>query len=299
MRTHSIHHNTLGIIGIFLLLVPFTAWVLILFKQYELIKAKTYRLHVLICRTCLFLPLYAIFIWLSLVEPQLYAGLQIAFALVEGYSFYSMFGLIIGNMGGPAEALNTMRITNKPPYCSCCPTEPGVFYCKVLRALKYFLFLRVPVVIIASIGDIRGLKSLYLIATLVALAILIYAVVNIISFYENIYYLNLGHISKLITLKLSVGIIVIEGIIEMILEYAGMVCYERLYTHIFIHMHAVGVFDNLAADNGYTQDGTLIRWFCFIIMLQYILLSILCWNVWSADIAYTGTVRLLLLYYCV
>ena len=172
-------------------------------------------------------------------------------------------------MGGPAEALNTMRITNKPPYCSCCPTEPGVFYSKVVRALKYFLFLRVPIVIVASIGDIRGLKSLYLLATLVALAILVYAVVNIISFYENVYYLNLGHISKLITLKLSIGIIVIEGIIEMILEYAG-------------------VFNNLQADNGYTQDGTLIRWFCFVIMLQYVVLSILCWNVWSADIQYTG-----------
>ena len=267
--THTLHHNTLGIIGIFLLLVPFSAWILILFKQYEQIKSKTYRLHVLICRTCLFLPFYAILIWLSLIEPQLYAGLQVVFALVEGYSFYSMFALIVANMGGPAEALNTMRITNKPPYCSCCPTEPGVFYSKVVRALKYFLFLRVPIVIVASIGDIRGLKSLYLLATLVALAILVYAVVNIISFYENVYYLNLGHISKLITLKLSIGIIVIEGIIEMILEYAG-------------------VFNNLQADNGYTQDGTLIRWFCFVIMLQYVVLSILCWNVWSADIQYTG-----------
>lgn len=95
MGWHGLVGNQLAIIGIFLCLVPITAWCLILFKQYENISSKTYRVNVLLARTSLFLPAYAVCVWVSCMEPQLYEGFQVMFAVIEAYSFYSFFAMLV------------------------------------------------------------------------------------------------------------------------------------------------------------------------------------------------------------
>lgn len=208
---HSLQGNTLGIIGLVLLLFPFAAWLLVFNKQFEISTPKTYRVNVLIARTALYLPLYAIFVWVSLIEPVLYDGLQILFAIVEGYSFYSMFALVVSNLGGPHEAVAALKASNRPPFCPCCPTDPVKFYTQVLNSFWYFLFVRVVIVIVATIAAYKHIMLVYLITTLVALGILIYSLVSLVNFYENVFHLNMGHTFKIVTLKVSIGIIVIQG----------------------------------------------------------------------------------------
>lgn len=218
----SLAGNAPAIVGLFLLAVPVVAWVLILLKQYEFSKPKTYRVNVLLARTSLFLPLYAVFVWAALADPEVYEGMQILFSIVEGYSFYSMFAMIVANLGGPANAVRTMRAANRAPYCtSCCPTEPATFYSKVLGALWYFFFIRVVFIIIATIGYYKHLQKVYLVFTLLGLGFLIYALVSLISFYENLLHLKMGHVWKMVTLKVAIGIIVIEGLIEEFLYMGG------------------------------------------------------------------------------
>jgi hypothetical protein len=95
MGWHGLAGNKLAIIGIFLCLVPFTAWYLIMLRQHENVTEKTYRINVLLARTSLFLPAYALCVWISCMEPQLYEGMQICFAIIEALSFYSFFAMLV------------------------------------------------------------------------------------------------------------------------------------------------------------------------------------------------------------
>lgn len=266
---HGLKGNTLGIIALFLVLVPFTAWFLILFKQYEHISAKTYRINVLLARTSLFLPAYAVILWVSCVEPELYEAMQIPFSIVEAYSFYSFFAVLVSNMGGPNAALSTMQAKNQPPWCSCCPTVPSKFYDTILNSLWRMTWIRIPLIIVATIGSYVNVSALYLVCTLASLYLVAHTVISLISFYENTYYLNLGHIQKLLTVKLSVGIIIVEGVIETILYMAG-------------------VFNGITPTPGYTTEGTVVRWFAFICLLEYLVLSLIMWKVWGEPVSYTA-----------
>ena len=76
-----------AIIGIFLMMVPIMAWIMILRTQYSTLKQGTLRVQILSTRTALFLPTYAIVIWLSLVFPSLYMLLEVPISVAEGINF--------------------------------------------------------------------------------------------------------------------------------------------------------------------------------------------------------------------
>ena len=260
---HGLKGNAPGIVGLFLLAVPVAAWILIVLKQYGFSRPKTYRVNVLIARTSFFLPSYAFFVWISLVEPQVFEGMQIAFTIIEAMSFYCFFAMIVANLGGASNAIKTMRAANKTPFCSCCcPGEPGAFYMRVYNSLWYMLWIRVPVITIATIGYYNELNSIYLLGTLVGLLIL-----------GNAF------------LKMSIGIIVIEGKIVYIYIFIYMfICNiiqpdnhiyvtntltiqltntDTIYIHVGLLetiMWQAGAFDNTDVSSGYSQEGTVIRY---------------------------------------
>jgi len=236
----------------------------------QLAKPKTYRLHVLLVRTALFLPFYAIFIFISLMEPSYFEGLQPLFAVVEGYSFYCMFAMIVANLGGPSAAVKMMQThPEELPCCSWCPQSPPVFYNRVVSGLKYFLFLRVPCIIIGTVTYYAGMKVINVVMTLVTLGLLINGLVGIVTFYENVMHVGLSHFSKVISLKISIGLIVFQGIIEMFMELGG-------------------VFDGLVANPGYSAENTLTRYYCFLILVEYVFFSAAVANFFSGDINYLG-----------
>lgn len=101
MGSQPLSQDTLGIIGLILLVVPFVAWYMVVSSQYSSATGKTRRVAVLLARTALFLPSYAFLMWLSLINPSAYEGLEILVAVVEAYSFYSIFAVIVTNLGGP------------------------------------------------------------------------------------------------------------------------------------------------------------------------------------------------------
>jgi hypothetical protein len=275
---HKLRDNVLGMCGLMLMFVPFMAWVFIFYAQFghlnahqnreQLARPKTYRLHVLLSRTALFLPIYTVLIYISVMEPSYFEGLQPLFAIVEGYSFYSMFAVIVTNLGGPSAAVKLMQ--NHPeqvPCCTWCPDSPTLFYSKVVSALKYFLFLRVPCIMIGSISYYHNLKIINVIMTLVTLGLLVNGVVSLVTFYENVMHTGLAHFSKVVVLKVSIGLIVVQGILEMFLEMGG-------------------VFDDMAADNGYSKDGTITRYYCFLILVEYVFFAAAVANFYTEDVAY-------------
>jgi hypothetical protein len=269
MESHSLDGNKLALAGILLTLVPIIAWILIVRKQYALsINKKTYRISVLTARTSLFLPLYAIYLWISVLDPYTNDALEPFYAVVEGYSFFSMFALLVTNLGGPRAAVKTLRsYPDKRTFCPCYPQDGLALYMRVLNAMKYMFFWRVVLVVAATICVYSGLQSIYLIVTLVSLGVLLYGVVTLINFYEVLMHLDLGHVFKLVTLKVSVGLIVIQGLVEEIL-------------------YSVGVFDAVKPHPSYTKEGTVLRYYCFIVLLEYLLFSAAVWYVYSREVRY-------------
>jgi hypothetical protein len=77
-------------IGLGLVCVPVTAWLGILFNHHKTLKVGTERVQVLIVRNSLFLPAYAILLWLSLVFPVLYPILEGPIAIAEGEQWHPL-----------------------------------------------------------------------------------------------------------------------------------------------------------------------------------------------------------------
>lgn len=73
-----------AIIGLCLVGVPVTAWLGIMLNHYKTLRVGTERVQVLIVRNSLFLPTYAILIWLSLVLPALFNIMEGPIAIAEG-----------------------------------------------------------------------------------------------------------------------------------------------------------------------------------------------------------------------
>jgi hypothetical protein len=206
------------------------------------------RLVVLGVRTSLFLPLYALFIFISLCAPNALAALNIPITIVEGYSFYCFYTMIVTNLGGPAKAVQAFKASGKELACcnSCCPSDHVVFYRRTTWALFHFLFTRSVLVILAAIAYYSGTKAgkaLYAIFSLASTVILAYALIHIILFCkflilvvffiillnapisldENVYEScrNLFGILKAFLLKFSVGLIVLEGLIVQFMTVTG------------------------------------------------------------------------------
>lgn len=113
-----------------------------------------------------------------------------------------------------------MRNAQRNPCCGF-PRDPAVFYNRVISALWYCLFVRVIVVICGAIGYYNDVNAIYLIATLVAVVFLVNAVLSVIAFYENVMHSGLSHAYRMVLVKISVGIIVVEGLIEQLLYSSG------------------------------------------------------------------------------
>lgn len=163
------------------LLVPVLVYTLIVWSQISGLTIETQRLTVLSTRTALFLPLYAVLMYISLCVPVLYVALTIPITMIEGYSFYCFFTMIVVNMGGPSATVDYMKQTGKDLACACCcPQQQPAFYKKATWALFHFFFTRSILVILSAICFYSGRKIgrvLYALFSLASAALLFYGLI--------------------------------------------------------------------------------------------------------------------------
>ena len=171
------------------LLVTIISFLLVFYWQYSKLDNDTNRLVIITTRLALFLPLYGILIYISLAIPVLYLALEVPTAIIEGYSFYTFFVLMVVNLGGPNETVNYLNASNKPLlfYC-CCPSDKKKFYKNAAWNVWHFLFSRVVVVLLSVICSYASLangskiaKLLSVLFALVALVQLIYGVSSVVN----------------------------------------------------------------------------------------------------------------------
>lgn len=263
--------DTLAGVCFIFLIIPIIAYGFIVWAQYSRIDSDNQRLTIMSTRTALFLPLYAILMYLSLVGPQAYVALSILITVVEGYSFYCFFAMIVTNMGGPAAVVNYMKNTGKGLVCcqGCCPSEPAAFYRKATWALFHFFITRVFIVILSAICYYSGKKAgkaLYAIFSVLSAVVLFYGLSCLVLLYENVYAncKNLYGIVKLLLLKFSVGMIVLEGLIEQFIVLAGASPYGD--------------------DGPYDTAENTQREYCALVLLEFAIISLVYYYAYSYKI---------------
>lgn len=227
--------------------VPVLAYALIVQRQYSALQAKTYRLTVLATRTALFLPLYSIIMIICMVYPQSASALSCIITIVEGYSFYCFFSLMVTNLGGPAATITLMYQTQRALFCSCCcSADSAIFYKSATWAMFHMFITRTILSIfiaIATYSNTSGGELAALVLEVTSAVILgrgIVALVNICKFIlflllylflislilmadENLFEhsTNLYGLVKLILLKVTVGVIVLQGLIAAFIYSSG------------------------------------------------------------------------------
>lgn len=139
-----------------LYLFPLTIYMYIFINQYKLIDNKVYRLQVLTLRTALFLPCYAIVLYVNLLTNGKNKFNEFFISITEGLSFVSFFALFIHNLGGVRNTIKFIE-TQKHPFLFECFAKNIIplhhvekLYKRVSKGLKLILFYR-PIIILIPI----------------------------------------------------------------------------------------------------------------------------------------------------
>ena len=180
----STHLDTLGKYSILLLTIPWLAFFGVIIAQYRQLRKSTLRVQVLSTRLSTFLPFYATVLYLTVNIPEAYLGLQIVFAIVEAFSFYCAFAMIVANLGGPDNAIEEMiKIKAKPYCCGClCPTTPYLYYDRLQWALFHFSTTRIGLVVATAVCGYKEIAAGEFIFSLLSFAFVINAFLSIVLF---------------------------------------------------------------------------------------------------------------------
>ena len=267
----------LGAAGLAVILVPFFAYYRILCVSFSNLHASTLRIQTLSTRTAIFLPVYSVIIWVSLVFPVAYVPLEVPTALAEGYCFYCFFTMVVTNLGGAAETVAVMEESGRRPFCCpcCCPPVPALFFQRVQTALFHCLWTRTAVVLASTVCTfVAHTSQTYanpaflasLILTVLSLALLVNGFGSLVLFYQVIMEesANLLGTAKIILLKISVGLIVIQGLIEEFLFAFGVIKVE--------------------GSSSFSGKERAQRFYCFIVLVEYALLSSAVYYAYTSEI---------------
>lgn len=274
----------LAVVGTVLLFGPLLAYYRILTESFKNARLSTLVPQINASRTALFLPVYTVIMFLSLVIPALFLPLQVPIAIAEGYSFFCFFAMIVNYLGGPnrvVEMLQTKFNDGKVPlFPWCCPTTGLAFYLRTLRALYHFIITRTGFVIVSVILQMVmkyaqlttrqhvGIQVVSILFQVTALGFLANAFISLVLFFEMFYQdtKNLYGIPKIWLLKFSVGLIVIQGLIEQYLFTA----------HVL----------KINSSSNYKAEDRAQMIYCFIVLSEYFLLSYFFY--WAYSIGITS-----------
>jgi hypothetical protein len=177
-------------------LIILVSYAILFYVQYRRYLPGTEKLLVLNTRTAMFLPFYAFFILICVASPESLPAVNVPITLMEGYSFYCFFTMIVINLHGPNNALAVFRASGKELACcnSCCPTDDVKFYQKTVWALFHVVVTRTVVVIIAAIAFYSNTKAgnaVYVICNALGTVILFYSLTHLVLFCKFFLFLRL------------------------------------------------------------------------------------------------------------
>jgi hypothetical protein len=179
--------DKLSKISVIFLLVPWLAFFIILGVQSAKLRVPTLRIQVLSTRLATFLPFYATVLFLCVVLPDAYLGLQIVIAIIEALSFYFFFSMIVANLGGPDNVIAEMDKLKATPYCCvcCCPATAEAYYNRLQWALFHFGTTRPVLVTLQAICGYKGLELGVAIFSLLSFCLVVNAFLSLVLFCKS------------------------------------------------------------------------------------------------------------------
>jgi hypothetical protein len=169
------------------MLVPFLAYLIVVRLQWGYAENNNYRQTVLATRAAFFLPGYAFLMWISVVAPTSFTAMSVFINLVEGYSFYTFMSLLIHNLGGSAQYVDTMVKSGKEYVaCSCCfpVNDKALFFRRTAWVMFHMLFTRVVLSIIGAIAyysDTDAGKTVAIIIQVICAVIVVTMILHLIN----------------------------------------------------------------------------------------------------------------------
>jgi hypothetical protein len=278
----------MSVLGAFFMCFPLYSYWQILCVSHANLKKGSEHIQIISTRTALFLPCYAVIMYISMLVPVLFLPLQVPISIAEGYSFFCFFKMVVTNLSGPTKVIELLdggfehrRVKGEPLTCfSCCPQTGSGFYNQVVSALWHFIGTRTIVVMIAVIfqflrrtaqgDDDNSLAKKYLIVavlfTVCSLGLLANGFMSLVCFFRLVHERseNIFGVFKILLLKFSVGLIVVQGLIEEFLFSTGVIV--------------------LSASAHYSSQDRAQRWYCMVVLFEYSLLSIALYYAYSGEI---------------
>lgn len=180
--------EVIDILGTIFFILCVISFLIVFYLQYLYINKATERLVILITRTALYLPIFALLFYIALLFPKIEVIISIPIAVTEGYVFYCFFALLVTNLGGPEDSVAKLDDAGEFTRCVCfCDDDKRQFYHRTMSWLFHFLFtrsiLRGIISVLNSLASKRPIGRLLIaVCALGSFAITLISIVYIIIF---------------------------------------------------------------------------------------------------------------------
>jgi hypothetical protein len=158
----------------------------LLYFQSALVLDK--RIIVLNVRMATIVPLYSIVMVAGYGAPQALPILDALLALIEGFSVYCFFKMIVLSAESHDQIIKTLKDSDyTQPCCYSCQKDcTGCCYSTMYLALWQFFIIRPIFVLIDGIAELKGVTRIFEIFTILAIICLIIAMASLIRMYQTI-----------------------------------------------------------------------------------------------------------------
>ena len=178
--------------GVFAI-VPTIAYAYICYTVFTTnMTLHNHRVMVLCTRACIFLPIYAWLMFIDVCDPHLMRWMELLLCVVEGYSFYCFFSMVVTNTGGPEATIVALAASEEPMRCACfCPEAAAAKFKRATNGLFHFLFTRTLVVVAEVVleeAEYKGHKVINAFLALGAMGLLSYGVLSVLTVFENLHH---------------------------------------------------------------------------------------------------------------
>lgn len=176
---------------------------------------------------------------------------------------FCFLSLVVENLGGVRAAISHQEEEGEPLICNSANKDYKLFYIKMHSRLSMVMSLRPIVVLFQAVfmmlgqrhPDVRAYKAISSLLALVSAAILLTAFISLAIFYFSVmkHCSNIYGTVKIFLLKICVGAIVIQGLVELVLSEYGS--------------------DADQADDWTGQSYKYLRVYCLLVLAEYSLLT--------------------------
>ena len=141
--------DIIGLSALVLCFFPLLIFFGILVKQYGYYDSDLYPLQILNIRTAIILPVFAIFLCISVFFPYTFHIWDTIEAILEGYCVMSFHAMVVLNCGGPGSVIKFLENSDRVLCFSFQKKKPKSCYRRVYTAIWQFTYIR-PIIVFTS-----------------------------------------------------------------------------------------------------------------------------------------------------